>query len=67
MAEHKTKAFEVSGEYEEKGARKRFRSIIKSLNEKTAAEKTMATLGSKHRIKRRNIYLNEIKEWKSEK
>jgi len=64
QAKPSLKVFEVFGEYVEKGEKKKFHTILKSLNEKTASEKIMSIMGSRHKIKRRSIYLNEIKEVK---
>lgn len=58
------KEFEVKGKYLEKENKKKFSKKIKSLSEKTAKEKTYALIGSKHKVKRRHIEIEEIKEAK---
>jgi ribosomal protein L20A (L18A) len=65
MAENE-KVYEISGEFLEKGNKKKFTKHVKAQNEKFAIEKTMALFGSKQKIKRRHITVNEAKEYKEE-
>ncbi len=58
------KNFEVQGKIKNKTTNKKFTKKISSLNENTAIEKVMSLFGSKNKIKRRNIEINEVKEVK---
>lgn len=60
------KFFKISGEFVEKSGKKPFQKIVSAFNENFAAEKVLATIGSKHGISRRNIFLKEIKEDKGD-
>ena len=61
------KIFQVSGEFLEKGKKKTFTKELKAFNTNYAAEKAVALMGSKHKIKRRHITILEVKEVKGEK
>ena len=56
------KIFEVNGEYKEKKDWKKFKKNVKAESNSFAAEKTMCVIGSKHKVKRRSIQINEVKE-----
>ena len=56
------KEFTVTGKFTEKGREKKFSKKISCLNEAQARERTMQLFGSKNRIKRRNILIEEVKE-----
>lgn len=60
----KEKNFEISGDFLEKNCKKIFVKKISAVNQNFAAEKILSILGSKHGIRRRNIFLKEIKEVK---
>ncbi|WGI16766.1 50S ribosomal protein L18Ae [Methanonatronarchaeum sp. AMET-Sl] len=55
--------FEVNG-YFDMGSNKnqKFKKVIEAENEETAREKIYSILGSKHRAKRRQIQIKEIKK-----
>ncbi len=65
MAEEKF--FEVKGKFIENGIEKKFSKVVKAMNENTAKEKVVCLFGSKHKIKRRYIFIEELKEMKEEK
>ncbi len=56
------KNFDVTGSFIEKGVQKKFAKTVNALNSNNAAEKTLSLFGSKHRIKRKAIAINEVKE-----
>ena len=56
------KFFEVQGEIKEKDGKKKFTKKVKAESHGFASEKVMCLMGSKHKIKRRDIVLNEVKE-----
>jgi len=58
------KNFEVQGKIKNRKTGKKFSKKVDSANENTAIEKVLALFGSKNRIKRRNIEINEVKEVK---
>ena len=60
----KEKIFEVQGKFKQKNENKKFTKKVSAISEKMALEKTMALLGSHHKLKRRNIFIEEIKEAK---
>ena len=56
------KNYEILGKFKVNGVEKKFSKHLSALNEIRAAEKVMNLMGSKHKLKRRNIIINEIKE-----
>jgi ribosomal protein L20A (L18A) len=58
------KKFEVQGKIKSDKMEKKFSKIIDSINENTAIDKVLGLFGSKNRIKRRDIEINEVKEVK---
>ena len=58
------KLFEVQGKIKNNKIEKKFSKKIVSLNENTAMEKVLSLFGSKNKLKRRNIEINEVKEVK---
>lgn len=60
------KDFELSGEYFEKNDWKKFSRVVSALSEKNAKEKLLSLFGSEHKIARRQIKINEVKEFKEE-
>lgn len=60
--EQKEKNFEIKGTFLEKQKEKKFAKTIEALNENNARLKLFALFGSKHRVKRRHIFIKEIKE-----
>lgn len=60
MSEHK--GFEVMGKFLEKGKERKFRKVVQAPNSVQAIERVMQLFGSKNRIKRRNIIVDEVKE-----
>ncbi|MBI2597694.1 MAG: 50S ribosomal protein L18a [Candidatus Diapherotrites archaeon] len=57
-----TKTFQISGHFLEKKKKKKFSTTVGAQNENTAKEKVLAIFGSKQKIKRRHIFIEEIKE-----
>ena len=69
MAEKKKKElkeinYEIVGTFIEKGSEKKFTKQVKGFNENTAKENLYALMGSKHKLKRRTIKINEVKSVK---
>ena len=62
MAEEKK--YEFSGKYFERGEEKKFTKSISASNEARAKELLYSLMGSKHRIGRRNITIEECTEKK---
>lgn len=60
------KLFEVSGRFLEKKREKKFSKRVFAVTEKFAREKVLAIFGSKQKIKRRHIWINETKEVKED-
>jgi len=60
------KMFEVSGKFIQKGNERKFAKKIEAQTEFAAAEKTMALFGSNYKIKRRHVFIEELKEAKKE-
>jgi len=58
------KTFLVSGSYREKQEVKKFTKEIIAVNENFAKEKTLASIGSKHKTNRHQITINEVNEKK---
>lgn len=56
------KVFEVSGQYTQKGKTIKFAIEVKAESNNYAIDKVLCLIGSKHKIKRRQITLNETKE-----
>ncbi len=56
------KIFEVSGQYTQKGKTIKFAMKVKAESNSYATEKVLCLIGSKHKIKRRQITLNETRE-----
>ena len=57
------KKFEVQGKIKGK-QEKKFSKTVNSLNENTAIERVLSLFGSKNKLKRRDIEINEVKEVK---
>jgi large subunit ribosomal protein LX len=58
------KLFEVQGTIKSSKMQKKFTKQVSSLNENTAMEKIFSLFGSKNKLKRRDIEINEVKEVK---
>jgi|TARA_B100002003_G_C13872564_1_gene426517 ribosomal protein L20A (L18A) len=56
------KIFEITGQYKEKGKTIKFTIKVKAESSNYAAEKVLCQIGSNHKIKRRQITINETKE-----
>lgn len=56
------KKFEVVGKFKDKGDERKFKKTVTAQNPVQAVERTMQLFGSKNRIKRRNIIVDEVKE-----
>ncbi|AIZ57309.1 50S ribosomal protein L18Ae [Candidatus Methanoplasma termitum] len=56
------KAFRVTGTYADPRKRQSFSIEVSAENEDACREKTLSTLGSKHRLKRWEIDITEIVE-----
>jgi large subunit ribosomal protein LX len=59
--------FEIKGEYLLKEKPWKFTKEIEAINENMAREKTLALMGSKHKLKRNKIKINAVKELKEAK
>ncbi|MFH1256306.1 MAG: 50S ribosomal protein L18Ae [Candidatus Diapherotrites archaeon] len=60
------KAFEVKGKFKEKGEMKAFSKSVSAFNEGHAKDKVYGLMGSKHRVLRRMIEIDEVNEAKKE-
>jgi len=61
------KAFEVSGQLMISLRRwQPFAIEVAALDEKAAVEKTMALMGSRHKVKRKSVKIQNVKSLKSE-
>ena len=60
------KIFEIKGEIQEKGGNKLFLKKVNAKTETFATEKVICLFGSKNKIKRNKIIIQEIKEVKSD-
>ena len=60
------KMFEVRGKFRQKGEMKNFTKNVSAPTESAAAEKTMALFGSNYKIKRRHVFIEELKEARKE-
>lgn len=61
------KAFEVTGQFMISLRRwQPFAIEVAALDEKAAVEKTMALMGSRHKVKRRSVKIQEVKSLKAE-
>jgi len=58
------KLFEVTGKIKDGKLEKNFSKQINTINENTAKETVLSLFGSKNRLKRRLIIINEVKEVK---
>ena len=58
------KLFEVTGKIKDGKLEKNFSKQINTINENTAKETVLSLFGSKNRLKRRLIVINEVKEAK---
>ena len=56
--------FEVKGTFREKKEDKNFRLEFESLNENTARQKALSTMGSRHRVKRIHVKIESVKQAK---
>ncbi|MDP6670631.1 MAG: 50S ribosomal protein L18Ae [archaeon] len=56
------KIFEVTGQYKEKNKTVKFTIKVKAESSNYAADKVLCQIGSNHKIKRRQITINETKE-----
>lgn len=66
VMEKTTKSFEVKGTYRQNNKEMGFTKIVSAATESAAAEKIMALFGSNHKIKRRHVFIEELKEAKKE-
>ncbi|MBS3057182.1 MAG: 50S ribosomal protein L18a [Candidatus Diapherotrites archaeon] len=62
MAEEKK--YEFSGKYFERGEGKKFTKSISALNEARAKDLLYSLMGSKHKLRRHNITIEECREKK---
>ena len=60
------KVWRISGEYKKGKIKKVFSREVISLKEEHVREKILSELGSRHRVKRRDITIIEVKEIKPE-
>ncbi|MFH1391288.1 MAG: 50S ribosomal protein L18Ae [Candidatus Diapherotrites archaeon] len=58
------KTFVVNGIFKEKQEEKKFSKEINAVNESFAKEKAFSLIGSKHKLNRHHITINEISEKK---
>ena len=56
------KVFLVEGEIALRGKRQRFSKKVKAESSAFAAEKVLCLFGSKNKLKRNNVFLQEVKE-----
>ena len=54
--------YEVTGSFEPGGEKRPFTQVVEAENENVAREHTYATLGSRHRLKRTRIEIEEVDE-----
>lgn len=59
--------FELNGKYLEKGNWKKFSRIIEANSDKLAREKAFCLFGSEHKVQRRHIKIDSVKEYKEAK
>ena len=52
--------YEVTGRFEPGGDEREFTQVIEAENENVARERTYTNLGSRHRLKRTQIEVNEV-------
>ena len=64
MKEKKLKNFEIKGNFIEKKSKKKFSKVVSALNENVAKHRLFCDFGSKHKLKRRQIFIEELKEVK---
>lgn len=69
MAGEKLKVFEArgrftekKGKFTEKGREKKFSKVVEARDDSDALEKVLSLMGSAHKIKRRHIFIEEMKE-----
>ena len=60
------KTFVLNGTYRDQREIKKFANEVLAVNENYAKEKTLSTMGSKHKVKRHAIFIDEITEKKEE-
>ena len=60
------KFFEIKGEIQEKGGKKPFSKKVKAKTASFATEKAICLFGSKNKIKRNRIFVQETKEVKAD-
>ena len=60
------KMLEVRGKFRQKGEMKNFTKNVSAPTESAAAEKTLALFGSNYKIKRRHVFIEELKEARKE-
>ena len=63
-AEIKEKLFEVRGKLTRRGKEQKFMKTVNARNENLAKEKVLCLFGSKNKLKRRNISIDELTELK---
>ncbi|HJJ27879.1 MAG TPA: 50S ribosomal protein L18Ae [Methanocorpusculum sp.] len=54
--------YEVKGSFKNDGEMKPFTKIVDAASEKLAGEHTLAIFGSKHRLERKYITIDSVKE-----
>jgi len=54
--------YKVAGRFEPGGEERDFTQVVEAENEDVAREHTYATLGSRHRLKRTQIEIEEVNE-----
>ncbi|MFH1545150.1 MAG: 50S ribosomal protein L18Ae [archaeon] len=62
--ELKKKVFEAKGKLVKKDFERSFSKKVSAFNERNARELVFSLFGSKNKLKRRNILINELKEVK---
>ena len=61
-----TQSYRVEGTFRIDGAWKPYRKVISAPNEKQAKERVFTLLGSKHRLKRRDIQVGKVEPFEGE-
>ena len=56
------KTFYINGEFRGKRGRQRFQYELRGMKKEDVIEQIYATVGSQHKISRKKIIINEIKE-----
>jgi len=62
----KGQSYRVEGTFRIDGAWRPYRKVISAPNEEQARERTFTLLGSKHRLKRREIQIGKVEPFEGE-